>query len=335
MYWRRLIASKKTLFFRLTGMARDLDDPRHPGRAPSVTPLSKPPRQELSFSFELFPPKTLAMEATLWQSIEQLAPFNPEYVSVTYGAGGSTRERTHATIRRLLDETTLAPAAHLTCVGATRTEIDEIVRDYWQIGVRRMVALRGDPATGLGTPYIAEAGGYGGSPELVAAIRRIEDFGVSVAAYPERHPESTSFSADIDLLKRKIDAGADEAITQFFFDNDVFERYLGLVRGAGIETRIVPGIQLIHNFEKIVGFANKAGASVPTVLRERFDKIGMDPDDRKRLAAEITAVQVNDLIDRGVRRFHFYTLNRAELVIAAFEMLGFNQPTSNDRSSSA
>lgn len=295
-----------------------------------MTQLSKPPRRELSFSFEFFPPKTPAMEAILWQSIEQLVPLNPDFVSVTYGAGGSTRERTHATIRRLLDETTLAPAAHLSCVGATRAEIDEIVRDYWTIGVRRMVALRGDPATGLGTPYIAEEGGYAGSPELVAAIRRIGDFGVSVAAYPERHPESTSFGADIDLLKRKIDAGADEAITQFFFDNDLFERYLGLVRGAGLETPIVPGIQLIHNFEQIVGFATKAGASVPTELHERFDKIGRDPDDRKRLATEIAVVQVNDLIDRGVRRFHFYTANRAELVIAAFEMLGFNQPTTNE-----
>lgn len=274
------------------------------------------------------------MEATLWRSIEQLASLSPDFVSVTYGAGGSTRERTHATIRRLLDETSLAPAAHLTCVGATTEEIDEIIRDYWRMGVRRMVALRGDPATGLGTRYIAEKGGYAGSPELVAAIRRIEDFGVSVAAYPERHPESTSFGADIDLLKRKIDAGADEAITQFFFDNDVFERYLGLVRDAGLETPIVPGIQLIHNFDQIVGFATKAGASIPTELREKFDKIGNEPDDRKQLAAEISAAQVNDLIDRGVRRFHFYTLNRAELVTAAFDLLGFNQPTDNEQTPS-
>ena len=277
---------------------------------------------ELSFSFEFFPPKTAAMEAILWQSIEQLAPLKPNFVSVTYGAGGSTRHRTHATIRRLLEETHLAPAAHLTCVGAARAEIDEIVSDYWRMGVRRMVALRGDPLTGLGTPYVAETGGYAGSPELVAAIRRIADFGVSVAAYPERHPESASFEADIDLLKQKIDAGADEAITQFFFDNDVFERYLSLVRDAGLDTPIVPGIQLIHNFEQMVGFATKAGASVPTELYERFDRVGDQLDDRKRLATEIAAAQVNNLIDRGVRRFHFYTLNRAELVIALFEMLG-------------
>jgi len=291
-----------------------------------VTPLSKPPRRDLSFSFEFFPPKTPAMEATLWQSIERLAPLNPDFVSVTYGAGGSTRERTHATIRRLLEETPLAPAAHLTCVGARRSEIDDIVRDYWRMGVRRMVALRGDPATGLGTKYVAHEDGYAGSPELVSAIRRIGDFGVSVAAYPERHPESASFAADIELLQRKIDAGADEALTQFFFDNDVFERYSDLVRSAGIDTPIVPGIQLIHNFKQMVGFAKRAGASVPTMLFERFESVGEDAEDRKRLATELAAAQVQDLIDRGVRRLHFYTSNRAGLVTAVFKELGFGEP---------
>ncbi len=277
---------------------------------------------DLSFSFEFFPPRTPAMEMTLWQTIEALAPLAPDFVSVTYGAGGSTRERTHATIKRLLDETSLAPAAHLTCVGATRAEIDEIIRDYWEMGVRRMVALRGDPATGLGTPYIAEPEGYAGSAELVAAIRRIGDFAVSVAAYPERHPESVSFDADIELLKRKIDAGADEAITQLFFDNTAFAAYVDRVRAAGIDIPIVPGIQMINNFEQIVRFATKTGATVPDWLRDRFDSVGENEEERFRLAADVASTQIEDLIARGFKRIHIFTLNRARLVIAVYQALG-------------
>ena len=287
-----------------------------------MTPTAEPLQNELSFSFEFFPPRTPAMEITLWQSIERLAPLEPDFVSVTYGAGGSTRERTHATIRRLLAETSLAPAAHLTCVGATREEIDEIIRDYWDMGVRRMVALRGDPATGLGTPYVAEPEGYAGSPELVAAIKRIGDFGVSVAAYPERHPESASFEADFELLRRKIDAGADEALTQFFFDNNMFEAYVDRVRGAGIDVPIVPGIQMINNFDQMVRFATRAGASVPDWLREKFAQVGEEEEDRFRLAADIAATQIEDLVGRGFRRFHIYTQNRANLVIAVYQLLG-------------
>lgn len=287
-----------------------------------MTPTAESLQQDLSFSFEFFPPRTPAMEITLWQTIEQLAPLAPDFVSVTYGAGGSTRERTHATIRRLLAETNLAPAAHLTCVGATRTEIDEIIAGYRDMGVRRMVALRGDPATGLGTPYEATPGGYEGSPELVAAIRRIGDMSVSVAAYPERHPESVSYDADIELLKRKIDAGADEAITQLFFDNAKFAAYVDRVRAAGIDIPIVPGIQMINNFEQIVRFATKTGATVPDWLRDRFDSVGEDDEDRFQLAADIASTQIEDLIARGFKRIHIFTLNRARLVIAIYQALG-------------
>lgn len=297
-----------------------------------TTPQQEQP-ERLSFSFEFFPPRTPAMEMTLWQSIEQLAPLKPDFVSVTYGAGGSTRERTHATIRRLLAETDLAPAAHLTCVGATREEIDTIIRDYWEMGVRRMVALRGDPATGLGTPYQATPGGYQGSPELVAAIRRVGDMSVSVAAYPERHPESTSMAADLELMKRKIDAGADEAITQLIFDNDVFERFVDQVREAGIDIPIVPGIQMITNFDQIVRFATKTGATVPDWLRQRFEAVGEDEGDRFRTAADVAAAQVSDLIDRGFRRIHFFTLNRAGLVTSVFKTLGLG-PASTAESAS-
>jgi methylenetetrahydrofolate reductase (NADPH) len=286
-------------------------------------PPDRTANDDLSVSFEFFPPKTPAMEETLWRSIELLAPLGPDFVSVTYGAGGSTRERTHATIRRLLAETGLEPAAHLTCVGAARSEIDEIVRDYWRLGVRRVVALRGDPATGLGTRFEAHPEGYAGSPELVAAIRRVGDFGVSVAAYPERHPESASFEADLDLLKRKIDAGADEAITHFFLDNDLFEAYVERVRAAGIAVPIVPGLLPIHNFSQMAKFAGKTGTSIPSWIAARFGRLPEeDTESRQTLAAEIAAAQVRGLIDKGFRRIHFYTLNRAGLVIAVFDALG-------------
>lgn len=274
-------------------------------------------------SFEFFPPKTPAMEETLWNSVERLAALRPGFVSVTYGAGGSTRERTHATIRRILSETDLAPAAHLTCVGASRAEIDEIIRDYWNLGVRRMVALRGDPAGGIGTQYEPHPEGYAGSPELVAAIKRIGDFGVSVAAYPERHPESASYEADIELLKRKIDAGADEAITHFFLDNDLFEEYVDRVRAAGITIPIVPGLLPINNFNTMSKFAAKTGTSIPAWIAEGFENLDEDDTEgRHRFAAEIAAGQAQNLVDRGFRRLHFYTLNRAALVTAVFHSLG-------------
>lgn len=281
-----------------------------------------PSDRSLSFSFEFFPPRTEAMEETLWRSIEALAPLEPDFVSVTYGAGGSTRERTHHTIARLLRETALEPAAHLTCVGASRAEVDEVIRTYRDLGVKRMVALRGDPVTGVGTKYEAHPEGYSGSPELVAAIRRIGDFEVAVGTYPEKHPESRSLDDDIEILRRKVDAGASEAITHFFYDNDVFEAFVERVRRAGIGIPIVPGLMPITNFTQVAGFAAKAGGTIPRFVAERFERAGEDPDARRAVAAELASTQVRDLIERSFRRIHFYTLNRSELVFAIYASLG-------------
>jgi len=278
-------------------------------------------------SFEFFPPKTPEMEETLWASIRRLAPLGPHFVSVTYGAGGSTRERTHATVKRLVEETSLAPAAHLTCVSATREEVNEVVRAYWEAGVRHIVALRGDPAEGIGAAFRPHPGGYEGSPELVAGIRAIADFEVSVSAYPEKHPESVSIDADIELLKRKVDAGASRAITQFFFDNDVYFRYLDKVRARGIDIPIVPGILPVQNFKQAANFAARAGASVPAWLANRFDGLDNDVETRRLIAAAVAAEQVIDLVDRGVTDLHFYTMNRADLVYAICHLLGLRPTT--------
>ncbi len=286
----------------------------------------------LRVSFEFFPPKTEQMEETLWRSIVRLAPLSPSFVSVTYGAGGSTRERTHATIKRILEETGLKPAAHLTCVGATREEVNQVVREYRDEGVRHIVGLRGDPATGIGTPYHPHDGGYQSSAELVAGIKALGDFEVSVAAYPERHPDSPDVAADIDMLKRKVDAGADRAITQFFFENDVFTAYLDRVRDAGITIPIVPGIVPVHNFKQVARFAGNAGAAVPGWLAQRFDGLEDDPATRQLVAAAVAAEQVLDLVDRGITDFHFYTMNRADLVFAICHLLGFraSRPTPSE-----
>lgn len=278
-------------------------------------------------SFEFFPPKTPEMEETLWASIKRLAPLGPHFVSVTCGAGGSTRERTHATVKRLVEETSLAPAAHLTCVSATREEVNEVVRAYWEAGVRHIVALRGDPAEGIGAAFRPHPGGYEGSPELVAGIRAIADFDVSVSAYPEKHPESVSIDADIELLKRKVDAGASRAITQFFFDNDVYFRYLDKVRARGIDIPIVPGILPVQNFKQAANFAARAGASVPAWLANRFDGLDNDVETRRLIAAAVAAEQVIDLVDRGVTDLHFYTMNRADLVYAICHLLGLRPTT--------
>jgi methylenetetrahydrofolate reductase (NADPH) len=262
------------------------------------------------------------MEEALWGSIKRLEPLSPHFVSVTYGAGGSTRERTHATVARIISETTLKPAAHLTCVSATCDEVREVVRDYWAAGVRHIVALRGDPAGGLGAAYAPTPGGYGDTAELVADIRAIGDFEISVSAYPERHPESPSLAADIDTLKRKVDAGATRAITQFFFDNEYYLRYLDSVRAAGIDIPVVPGIVPVQNFKQTAGFAKRTGASVPAWLAGRFDGLDDDPATRKLVAAAVAAEQVLDLVDRGVADFHFYTMNKADLVYAICHLLG-------------
>jgi methylenetetrahydrofolate reductase (NADPH) len=274
-------------------------------------------------SFEFFPPKTEEMEKNLWGTINRLAPLGPNFVSVTYGAGGSTRERTHSTIARILAETSLIPAAHLTCVNAPRAEIDDVVARYHDVGVRHIVALRGDPTTGIGTAYVAHPDGYQTSAELVASIRkRYPDIEVSVSAYPEKHPESADFDADIDMLEAKIDAGASRAITQVFFDNDLYFRYLDRVRQRGIDIPIVPGIMPMHNFKQARGFVTRAGTTVPDWLAEKFDGLDDDPETRKLVAATVAAGQVQKLAKRGVDTFHFYTMNRADLVFAISHLLG-------------
>jgi methylenetetrahydrofolate reductase (NADH) len=273
-------------------------------------------------SFEFFPPKTEEMEKTLWDAVGRLAPLGPTFVSVTYGAGGSTRERTHATVRRILAETPLVPAAHLTCVAATREDIDAVIRDYWEAGVRHIVALRGDPPGGVGLRYAPHPAGYANAAALAAGIRRIADFELSVAAYPEKHPDSPTVEADIDMLKAKVDSGAKRAITQFFFDNDHYFRYVDRVRARGIDVPIIPGILPVQNFKQAKSFAERCGASVPRWLAERFDGLEDDPATRKLIAAAVAAEQVLDLVDRGVNDFHFYTMNRADLVYAICHLLG-------------
>jgi methylenetetrahydrofolate reductase (NADPH) len=279
-------------------------------------------RGAIEVSFEFFPPRTAAMEETLWSSIRRLEPLRPKYVSVTYGAGGSTRERTHATLARILRETTLKPAAHLTCVAATRGDVDEIIRDYWDLGVRHIVALRGDPPGGVGERYEPTQGGYVNAADLTKGIKAIAPFEVSVACYPEKHPESPSIEADIDMLKAKIDAGASSAITQFFFGNEAFFRYLDRVRAAGITVPIVPGLIPIHNFKQVSGFAVKSGARVPEWLGHRFEGLDDDQETRHLVAAAVAAEQVLGLVDQGITEFHFYTLNRADLVYAICHLLG-------------
>jgi methylenetetrahydrofolate reductase (NADPH) len=290
--------------------------------------LSRFDRRRLSVSFEFFPPKDEQMEKTLWDSIERLAPLVPSFVSVTYGAGGSTRERTHATVKRILAETPLTPAAHLTCVAATCDEIDGIVRTYHEAGVRHIVALRGDSVEGAGARYAPHPGGYANGADLAAGIKRIApDFEISVSAYPEKHPDSPSVDADIDMLKAKVDAGATRAMTQFFFDNDVYFRYLEKVRARGIDIPIVPGILPVQNFKAAKNFAQRAGASIPSWIAERFAGLDDDPATRKLIAAAVAAEQVIDLLDRGVTNFHFYTMNRADLVYAICHLLGLRPAT--------
>jgi methylenetetrahydrofolate reductase (NADPH) len=275
----------------------------------------------LQVSFEFFPPRTPEMEETLWRAIKRLEPLSPRFISVTYGAGGSTRERTHRTVKRILAETALQPAAHLTCVAATREEVDTVGRDYWDAGVRHIVALRGDPPAGSGR-YAPHPGGYAWASELVSGLRGIGEFDITVAAFPEGHPESPSVYADLDNLKRKIDAGATRAITQFFFENDTYYRFLDRCHKAGITCEIVPGIMPVTNFRQMTGFAATAGASVPRWLAAKFDGLDDDPETRKLVAATVVAEQVQDLAAQGVREFHFYTLNRADLTFAICHILG-------------
>jgi len=276
----------------------------------------------ITVSFEFFPPKNDKMEVVLWEAIRRLGPLNPKFISVTYGAGGTTRERTHGTVARIVRETGLKPAAHLTCVGASKGEVDDVVRAYWDAGVRHIVALRGDPATGVGTTYEPHPQGYRNAADLVAGIRRIADFEVSVAAYPEKHPESPTVEADIDNLKAKIDAGATRAISQFFFDNAHYFRFMEKVRRRGITVPVVPGIVPMHNFRQVHSFATRCGATIPELVARRFDDLDDDPETMKLIAAAVAAEQVMDLAGFGIKDFHFYTLNRPDLVYAICHLLG-------------
>jgi methylenetetrahydrofolate reductase (NADPH) len=273
-------------------------------------------------SFEFFPPKTDVMEERFWDSVHKLAPLNPRFVSVTYGAGGSTRERTLRMVSQVKSETGVDAAAHLTCVGASRSDVDQVVQSYRAAGITRIVALRGDPPEGAGQPFTPHPEGYRSAAELVGGIKAIGDFDVSVAAYPEKHPQSPSWEADIDNLKRKLDAGADRAITQMFFDNTDYFRFVERARKSGIGAPIVPGIQPIHSFRQISGFAARCGASIPDWLAARFEGLEDDPETHALVAAAVAAEQVLELVDEGITEFHFYTLNRSTLVLALARLLG-------------
>jgi methylenetetrahydrofolate reductase (NADPH) len=285
--------------------------------------LSRSGRRPIRVSFEFFPPKSPEMEESLWRSVERLTPLGPTFMSVTYGAGGSTRERTHSTVARMVKETDVPPAAHLTCVSATREEVDAVVDSYREAGVRHIVALRGDPAGGVGTKFEPHPGGYASTAELVAGIRqRAPEIEISVSAYPEKHPESPTAEADFDVLKAKVDAGANRAITQFFFDNSHYLRYVDKARARGIHVPIVPGIVPVSNFKQTASFAARTGASVPDWFAARFDGLDNDPQTRQLIAAAVAAEQVLDLVDHGVKDFHFYTMNKADLVYAICHLLG-------------
>jgi methylenetetrahydrofolate reductase (NADPH) len=284
-------------------------------------PLFAEARGDVQVSFEFFPPKTEKMEQTLWESIKTLEPLQPRFVSVTYGAGGSTRERTHATLERILEETSLTPAAHLTCVGATREEVDEVARNYWKAGVRHIVALRGDP-TEPGFKYQPHPGGYRDAVELVRGLKDVAPFDISVAAYPECHPDSSTRQFDLENLKRKVDAGADRAITQFFFSAECFFRFRDDAAAAGIVVEIVPGILPVSNVATTRRFAATCGAAIPKWLDDLFEGLDDLPAARQLIAATVAAELCGQLYAGGERTFHFYTLNRAELSYAICHLLG-------------
>jgi methylenetetrahydrofolate reductase (NADPH) len=272
-------------------------------------------------TFEFFPPNTEKMEEILWNSIKRLSVLGPRFVSVTYGADGSTRQRTHAAVARIHKDTELTAAPHLTCIGGSRGEIDAIAREYWDLGIRHLVALRGDPPKDAGG-YKPHADGYAYASDLVEGLMRVADFDISVAAYPEVHPEALSPLADLDNLKRKLDAGASRAITQFFFNVDVYLRFRDLCAAAGIDSKIIPGILPITRFPQLTRFAEQCGATVPQWLEERFDGLEDDPDTRQLIAASVAIEQVQLLQRAGINEFHFYTLNRSELTFAICHALG-------------
>jgi methylenetetrahydrofolate reductase (NADPH) len=298
---------------------RWLSGPRFSGLpAPRALPVP-------SLSFEFFPPKNETMDKQLWECIRRLEPLAPRFVSVTYGAGGSTRQRTHQTVSRIVQETSLTPAAHLTTVGATREEIAEVAREYWAAGVRHIVALRGDPPAGA-DKYTPHPGGYAQAEDLVRGLRDVAAFEISVGAYPEMHPEAISFDADIEYLKRKLDAGATRAITQYFFDTETYLRFIERCQKAGITAPIVPGILPVSNFQQVAKFSAMCGASVPGWMADLFEGTEQDEDTRSMIAAVVAAEQVRLLQANGVDEFHVYTLNRANLAYAIAHILGVRAP---------
>lgn len=302
-------------------------------RRPQLLPISAAQSGNLEVSFEFFPPRSDKMERDLWTAVRRLEPLSPRFVSVTYGAGGSTRDRTHNTVARIQGETALSAAAHLTCVAASRAEVDAVARQYWEAGIRHIVALRGDPSEGEDL-YRPHPDGYGFAADLVAGLKRIADFEISVAAYPETHPEAPSPTADIDNLKRKVEAGATRAITQYFFDVDVYLRFIERVRAAGIDVPIVPGILPVTNFAQVARFSAQCGASVPQWMAALFEGLDDDPETRKLVAATAAAEQCRRLQENGVTEFHFYTLNRADLAYAICHILGL-RPSSNEAGNAA
>lgn len=286
-----------------------------------MTPTNTP-RKSFGISFEFFPPRSPDMEGQLWDAVIELGAWDPDFVSVTYGAGGSTKAPTLATVRRLLQETSLDTAAHLTCVDAPRDDVHGVVEEYRASGVKRIVALRGDPSSGIGTAYVPHPEGYADTAELVAGLKELGDFDISVSAYPEKHPESADLAADIEMLKRKADAGAARALSQFFFDNDVYERYMEKVSAAGVTIPVIPGIMPIQNLTQLKRFAGRCGSSVPAFLDRRFEGYEDKPEERAKVAADVAAEQMEDLLRRGVKDFHIYTMNRAGLVSGVLERLG-------------
>ncbi|WP_066663571.1 MULTISPECIES: methylenetetrahydrofolate reductase [unclassified Sphingomonas] len=290
-------------------------------RDPSSPPLFADVAGDIDVSFEFFPPKTEAMEKTLWESVETLSPFDPRFVSVTYGAGGTTRERTHNTVARIARETPIAVAAHLTCVDATKAEIDAVAEEYWAAGVRHIVALRGDPPR-AGEKYATHPGGYENAADLVAGLRKLHPFEISVAAYPECHPDSPDAAHDLDNLKRKIDAGANRAITQFFFEADTFLRFRDAAAAAGIDAEIVPGIMPVMSFAAVQKMSAMCGTAVPGWMERLFEGLDDHPAARQLVSATLAAELCRNLYAGGVRQFHFYTLNRAELSYAICHLLG-------------
>lgn len=280
----------------------------------------------LTVSFEFFPPKAGEAELGFWRTIRRLESVNPSFVSVTYGAGGTTHERSLETVRRIASETTMAPAAHLTCVGAPKHEIDAVIQKFWDSGVRHIVALRGDPPGGVGTKFTPHPDGYRNAADLVRGIRDIADFQVSVSAYPEKHPESVSIEEDLAFLADKADHGATHAISQFFFHNAFFLRLRDRIAARGINIKLLPGILPVTNFAKVQEFSAKCGAHIPPAMIKRFSGLDGDPETRNLVAAMVAAEQVQELSREGVDAFHFYTLNRADLAYAICRMLGLGAP---------